>query len=281
MTPAGHQPLPERAAEPALVVVPGGDADRRRVEPDEQQPIAERRQVGRASRPARRRSRSSSGGVRVRAGGSAPSSSSGVIGRRSSSRGSRSRRAPGSARSGRRLKSAGRPGVGRRGRLRRARLDLGLGLGRLGLGLAEAASEGRAPLRQGLRPTPDHGRATRMTMRTIRTSDPMRPMVQRASARAARDRDDEADAPCASPRTTRPCCRPDRPPSAASMTSTSRSVARLALARDDPDRAVRPDAALPGPRAAPSASNESAPSRTTSVSGSGQPSVRSVVRSAI
>ena len=40
------EPRPERLAEPALVVVAGLDADRRRVEADEQEPIAERRQVG-------------------------------------------------------------------------------------------------------------------------------------------------------------------------------------------------------------------------------------------
>ena len=41
-----HQPAPERPPEPALVVVAGLDADRRRVQADEQQPVAERRQVG-------------------------------------------------------------------------------------------------------------------------------------------------------------------------------------------------------------------------------------------
>ena len=37
---------PERPPQPALVVVAGLDADRRRVQADEQQPVAERRQVG-------------------------------------------------------------------------------------------------------------------------------------------------------------------------------------------------------------------------------------------
>ena len=44
--PGQHQPAPERPPEAALVVVAGLDADRRRVEADEQQSIAERRQVG-------------------------------------------------------------------------------------------------------------------------------------------------------------------------------------------------------------------------------------------
>ena len=44
--PGRHQPAPERPPEAALVVVAGLDADRRRVEADEQQPIAQRRQVG-------------------------------------------------------------------------------------------------------------------------------------------------------------------------------------------------------------------------------------------
>ena len=43
--PGRHQASPERLPEPALVVVARRDADRRGVEPDEQQPIAERRQV--------------------------------------------------------------------------------------------------------------------------------------------------------------------------------------------------------------------------------------------
>ena len=42
----GHQAPPEGLAETALVVVAGLDADRRRVEPDEQQPIAQWREVG-------------------------------------------------------------------------------------------------------------------------------------------------------------------------------------------------------------------------------------------
>ena len=41
-----HQAPPERPSQPALVVVAGLDADRRRVQADEQQPIAQRRQVG-------------------------------------------------------------------------------------------------------------------------------------------------------------------------------------------------------------------------------------------
>ena len=41
-----HQPAPEEVAEPALEVVAGFDADRRRIEPDEQQAVAQRRQVG-------------------------------------------------------------------------------------------------------------------------------------------------------------------------------------------------------------------------------------------
>ena len=40
------QPLPERPPEASLVVVAGVDADRRRVEPDEQEAVAQRRQVG-------------------------------------------------------------------------------------------------------------------------------------------------------------------------------------------------------------------------------------------
>ena len=41
-----HQALPEHPAQAALEVVAGPDADGRRIEPDEEQPIAERRQVG-------------------------------------------------------------------------------------------------------------------------------------------------------------------------------------------------------------------------------------------
>ena len=44
--PGRHQAPPERLTEPALVVVTGLHADRRRVEADEQQPVATRRQVG-------------------------------------------------------------------------------------------------------------------------------------------------------------------------------------------------------------------------------------------
>ena len=43
--PGRRDALPERPPELALVVVAGLDADRRRVEPDEQQPVAQRRQV--------------------------------------------------------------------------------------------------------------------------------------------------------------------------------------------------------------------------------------------
>ena len=43
--PGRHQAPPERLPESALVVMARRDADRRGVEPDEQQPIAERRQV--------------------------------------------------------------------------------------------------------------------------------------------------------------------------------------------------------------------------------------------
>ena len=44
--PGEHQPAPERATEAALVIVAGLDADRRRVQADEQQSIAEGWQVG-------------------------------------------------------------------------------------------------------------------------------------------------------------------------------------------------------------------------------------------
>ena len=65
------------------------------------------------------------------------------------------------------------------------------------------------------------------------------------------------------------------------MTSTSRSVAALPLRETTqiaPFGRIRAGQLFERARARPI---ESAPSRTTSVSGSGQPSVRSVVRSAI
>ena len=164
---------------------------------------------------------------------------------------------------------------GRRVRRRGPRLDLGLRLGRLGLGVldappraqrrASAASSGRG----------SRSRATRMMSRTSRKSVGMRGWYALSAARAKRDRDHQPERGVRGRERARPCCRRGRAPCAAAMTSTSRRVAALPLRETTqiaPFGRIR--VASVGERR--QLAVESAPSRTTSVSGSGQPSVRSV-----
>ena len=218
------EPPPERLAEPALVVVAGLDADRRRVEPDEQQPVAQRRQVG------QRRD-----GVAVRSTVVRCGPGPGAVGqRRQLVRGQAG--------------GACCPAVGRRRRPLPG-LDLGLGLGGLGLRVLDALPSAAPDFGRVLGPRHDDDE-TRMMIRMSRMSvacadgTPQRPRQRHRDHEAERGvgRRERGDLVVDEPGLPRRLDDLDVP-----------QGRRLALARDDPDRAVRPDACPARSRAASAA----------------------------
>ena len=168
------QAAPERLAEPALVVVAGLDADRRRVEADEQQPVAQRRQVGQrldllaVDDTHRRRRRDP-----VRCPGQArPGHRGAFVGsarRRSTRREAGPSRGPVAA------------GVARRRAVAGTRLDFRLRLGRLGLRFLHAAPSASPSLGSVFGPR----HMTTRTSTTMRHDEEgvHRRMVQRAGVR--------------------------------------------------------------------------------------------------
>ena len=278
----GHEPSEECPPELALMVVAGGHADGRRIEPDEQEPVAQWRQVLEGLDRGPIEDDASCGGCPGRGRRVRSASSSGVMWARlwsaGRSGGSSQPVAPvgwsASAQAGRSSPESVGGSVGAAG----ACLDLGLRLGGLGLGLADAAPEGGAPFGQRLGSAHDQ-HADQDDDEDDQDVGSHGAMVQRGQrGRCATGMTRRSAVWVAENEPTLLSTR--RASLAASMTWTSRSVAALPFRETTqiaPFGRIRPASALSGA----SASHVSAPKRTTSVSGSGQPSVTSVVRAAI
>ena len=209
MTPGCHQAPQERVAEAALVVVARPTLTGDGLSPDEQQPIAQWREVGEGLDERTVDEGRDADGARV----PGRREVSQVVGKHPSDRAARSR-AAGWSRSGRPV--AG--GVALRRGDDGAGLDLRLGLGRLGRRFADAARECLAELRERLRSAPDED-STRTTTRTMRRESIGGWYARRQRGRAPLPRlgrsatgTTRRTAVYGWPRTTPPCCRPDRRP---------------------------------------------------------------------
>ena len=158
-----------------------------------------------------------------------------------------------------------------------ARLDLRLGLGRLGLRLLDAAPEGLAQLGQRLGSAPHHdddedddedeqrsGMGGWYSARWLARS-----IGRWRGLRSERDGDDEAQGRVGRARTTRPCCRPGRRPSRRRGGRRSAGWPPFPCARRPRSRRSV-GSAWPASSSGASSAGVSAPSRTTSVSGSGR-----------